>query len=107
MKPVNDVEQRIVERGVTYEQRWVRCSKGNCSRCQGNAGEQGHPLGHGPYWYIVHFVHGRVRRVYIGKVLDTSRFRGVDGRINWAAVYARKRANEEARGRRREKGVVA
>ena len=82
----------IVDRGVTYEQRFNTCGKKDCRRCNGLETE---PVGHGPYWYFCVCVKGRWIRIYLGKNLDTARFRTPKGDIDWAAVFASRRRRKE------------
>ncbi len=42
---------------VALRRQWVRCGKGNCSRCP-----------HGPYWYAYWREDGRRRSRYLGKL---------------------------------------
>jgi hypothetical protein len=73
---------RIVVGARTYEQRRNRCGRRNCRTCYGPPGDQGRRPGHGPYWYLILSTRRGIRRVYIGKNLDTARFINPDGSIN-------------------------
>jgi len=79
------VENVIKDRGITYEQRWVDCHRKNCSRCSTFPSRT---PSHGPYWYLCIRADRGWRRVYIGKVLDTGRFRLDNGDIDWPALVA-------------------
>ena len=81
------IVQTIVDRSVTYEQRVNTCGKANCKRCNGVAGDV---IGHGPYWYYCVALKSRWIRIYLGKFLDTARFRTPDGSVDWGAVLNRK-----------------
>ena len=74
----------IKDRGATYEQRLVTCGKPNCTRCNGDRAKI---KGHGPYWYLCYVQKGRWVRLYLGKNLDTNRFRLPDGELNWAEIH--------------------
>jgi len=93
-----EIANRVEDRGMVYEQRWILCGKANCSRCNASAVDQGHPLGHGPYWYMMPVVKGKKCRLYVGSKLDTRKLRNDDGTVNWAGVYQRRRARAQARG---------
>jgi len=73
--------------GVTYELRLVCCGKTNCSKC--NAHGRMRPT-HGPYWYLCYSSRGRTCRAYLGKHLDTTRFRDPNGNISLALIRARR-----------------
>lgn len=63
-------------RGATYELRLVCCNKPNCTKC--NVDGRMHPS-HGPYWYLCYTSHRKTCRAYLGKHLDTRKFRNADG----------------------------
>ncbi len=93
--------------GAVYEQRWVRCGKGNCGLCRAAEAGEDARRGHGPYWYLSVKTSGGWRRIYVGKVLDTRKYRDQDGNILWreltlarARREARADARREARARR-------
>lgn len=71
----------------TYERRYVDCGKEGCHRC--NRGHYRRPT-HGPYWYLCFAQKGSWIRIYQGKELDTTKFVTADGRIDFAAIRARK-----------------
>jgi len=79
---------RIVVGARTYEQRRNRCGRRNCQRCYGPPGDQGRRPGHGPYWYLILSTRRGIRRIYIGKDLDTTRHINPDGSIN-ADIFSR------------------
>lgn len=72
----------------TYERRYVDCGKDNCRRCTTPTGRV---ASHGPYWYLCFLRKGKWFRVYLGKVLDTSRYVTKAGDIDWDAIRKRKR----------------
>lgn len=74
----------------TYERRYVDCGKTNCRRCTTAAGRI---ASHGPYWYLCFARRGKWYRVYLGKILDTSRFITSAGDIDWNAIRNRRRTN--------------
>lgn len=78
----------IKERGVVYEQRFNTCGKKNCARCNGTAETV---LGHGPYWYFCITLRGKWFRIYMGKNLDTSKYRDAEGEPDWNAIRARRK----------------
>ncbi len=86
--PGNRTTKTFKDRGVTYEQRFVDCNKKNCSRCNGSRGAV---LGHGPYWYFCVTIRSKWYRIYLGKDLDTARFRLKDGTIDWTTVHHRRK----------------
>lgn len=71
-QPEPGVGKAVVEsfrfHGRIYELRKNSCGKKNCTVCDGSR------PAHGPYWYVCISRHGRWRRVYIGKDLDTAKF---------------------------------
>ena len=89
----NRTTKVIRERGFTYEQRFVNCHKANCKRCNGHHGAV---LGHGPYWYACITVRGRWKRLYLGKDLDTARYRLANGEPDWDAIrFSGRRAKQQ------------
>lgn len=76
-------------RGATYELRLVCCNKVNCSKCYQDGRMR--PT-HGPYWYLCYTNKGKTARAYLGKDLDTARFRGPDGDISIALIRQRRKA---------------
>jgi hypothetical protein len=79
--------QSLTTLGTRYELRYTRCGKQTCSHCSPNAADLYGHVGHGPYWYLCLIVHKKPVRVYIGHDLDTSRFRTVDGNLDWPAIF--------------------
>jgi len=77
---------RFTDNGRVYERSIVDCGKANCSRCNSPAGRR---PSHGPYWYLCATHGGAWRRVYLGRILDTSRFIAPDGSVDWLAVSNR------------------
>jgi len=73
--------------GVTYELRLVCCGKTNCGRC--NQDGRMRPT-HGPYWYACYSSRGRTCRAYLGKHLDTNRFRDENGNLSLKLIRARR-----------------
>jgi len=77
---------RVLEVGSrTYELRWVCCRKTNCKKCYT---PNGWVPSHGPYWYLCYSTARKTHRLYIGKNLNTQKYIGADGRINFGAVNA-------------------
>lgn len=66
-----------------YEQRYNDCGKKNCRKCGGSGPRR---PSHGPYWYLCVLAKGAWRRIYLGKELDTTRFVGEDGKVDWQQV---------------------
>ena len=64
------------------------CGKPNCRKC---ATQNEGVKGHGPYWYMCISMNGRWVRLYLGKILDTSRYRFPNGIIDWPWVKSKKR----------------
>jgi len=63
--PGREVKRLTIE-GKIYAQCYINCSK-ECSVCmQGGANFSVDRPGHGPYWYELKRVRGRLRRRYIG-----------------------------------------
>jgi len=96
-------DKRMVEQLVhvgkrIYERRFQLCHRANCGTCYPQPGARAARPGHGPYWYLLARRGGKLRRIYIGKLLDTARYVLPDGEIDWAAVRAR-REEFENRGR--------
>lgn len=79
----------------TYERRYVDCGKQNCRRCTTPTGRV---ASHGPYWYLCFARKGKWFRVYLGKVLDTSRFITAAGDIDWNAIRHRRRKKPSDEG---------
>lgn len=79
----------------TYERRYIDCGKQNCRRCTTATGRV---ASHGPYWYLCFARKGKWFRVYLGKVLDTSRFITPAGDIDWDAIRDRRRTKEGDEG---------
>jgi len=79
------IVQSVTVAGRTYELRRNRCGKHNCRTCYGPHLNGEHRPGHGPYWYLI-IVHPRgVRRIYVGKELNTQKFLLPDGTLDPAA----------------------
>lgn len=83
--PGSATKQVVRIQGVTYESKLVDCGKSACRRC--NPGGARCPS-HGPYWYLCYTYQARTCRVYLGKDLDTARFRGPDGELDLDLVRA-------------------
>lgn len=81
------VLNRIQTNGHTYELRQNRCGKRRCSVCYGTKALAAGRPGHGPYWYLVLQTARGVRRIYIGKALDTGRYIMPDGSIAAEAFH--------------------
>jgi len=82
------VLQTVHSGRATYELRYNRCGKANCTRCNATAASNYGQPGHGPYWYLV-FTHlHRTFRCYVGKSLDTSRFRHPDGSLDYDTLFS-------------------
>lgn len=77
----------FVHSGRHYEQRLVDCGKIACTKCGGDGAR--HPS-HGPYWYLCVSRGKRWTRLYIGKELDTRKFIGPDGSVDWSRVANRR-----------------
>lgn len=82
---------RIEER--VYERRYVQCGRAGCWCASGS--KDGKP-GHGPYWYVCGADGGRWRKLYLGRELDTSAWRGEDGAIDWQAYDDNRRPGNVA-----------
>lgn len=70
----------------SYEQRWNRCGKANCSTCNGASREANKVPGHGPYWYLVVSMGRKVLRVYIGKILNTEVYVMPNGDLDFGQI---------------------
>jgi len=81
--PHNSTVQSLRVNGATYESRLVCCYKPGCRSC--NVDGQ-HVPSHGPYWYLCFTLKGKTKRRYLGKHLDTSRFRDSNGLIDIGLV---------------------
>ena len=77
--PHNSTVQSLRVNGATYESRLVCCYKPGCRSC--NVDGQ-HVPSHGPYWYLCFTLKGKTKRRYLGKHLDTARFRNSAGLID-------------------------
>ena len=88
------VAQRIQAVNRVYELRYVRCGRLNCHTCFNRGVSYCGPPGHGPYWYLCATRKGRTVQIYIGKILDTSKYMTPEGDIDWAAY--RYRTKKEA-----------
>lgn len=75
-------------RGVNYEARYVDCGKKNCTRC---STAPARTASHGPYWYLCWPWRGKWYRTYLGKDLDTKRFRKDDDTLDYQAIFAAQR----------------
>ena len=84
----NAIRKVVVVEGVHYEQRLNCCHKALCHSCLVNG--RWIPS-HGPYWYMCLPLGRRWIRVYLGKHLDTNRFRGKDGKVDYAQALPRSR----------------
>jgi hypothetical protein len=83
------VLQTVKDRHVSYELRYNRCGKANCTRCNPLATRNYGQPGHGPYWYLVFTAQRRTYRRYIGKHLDTSKYRDRDGNLDYDLLFGR------------------
>lgn len=92
--PNQETVQSIHVAGVTYELRLVNCGKANCRRC--NIDGRSAPS-HGPYWYIRFTEKGKTRRVYMGRDLDTRKYRDAAGAITLEGIR-RDRAQDPGNG---------
>lgn len=81
------VSGSFTHRGRHYEQRYVDCGKVNCQRC-GGAGAR--HASHGPYWYLCVPRGRRWTRIYIGKELDTTKYIGPGGSVDWSKLHHRR-----------------
>lgn len=89
-EPTPDAIQSVHVAGVTYELRKINCGKATCLQCNGS----GHRRAtHGPYWYARWTEARRTHRVYMGKNLDTLRYRDAAGRMSIASVRAARAGN--------------
>jgi len=96
-KSLRTVVQTVRGRLGRYDLIYTMCCRKNCKTCYGETRAVDLPMGHGPYWYLTVQVRGVPRRLYIGKVLDTTKYMGPDGRVDWPAIVAAKKARSEAR----------
>lgn len=81
--------QFIVDGPIRYELRRVSCSNPRCKQCillpNGS-----HAPSHGPYWYMLTRnpeTNARMT-VYLGKVLDTNKYRTSEGSFDYEAFKA-------------------
>jgi hypothetical protein len=83
--------QRIVDGPATYIQKLVSCGARNCGKCFDPEADKCRP-GHGPYWYLIAYsrMRGREIQMYLGSVLDTTKYRKPDGGVNFEAYFKRK-----------------
>jgi hypothetical protein len=88
----NAIRKVIVVEGVHYEQRLNCCHKVACHSCF--VSDRWIPS-HGPYWYMCLPLGRKWIRVYLGKHLDTSRFRGPDGKIDYSIALPRSRRSPD------------
>lgn len=86
------------DRGVIYEGRFNTCGKSNCKRCNPATGPV---TGHGPYYYLCKTIRGKWFRQYLGRTLDTSKYRLPDGELDWVTISAERRAKREKRAARK------
>lgn len=77
--------QKIADGKFRYEQRANTCGKQNCKRCFPDTGPV---IAHPGYWYMCFPHKGKWVRLYLGKTLDTKRFRQSDGEVDWPAIAA-------------------
>jgi hypothetical protein len=88
----NAIRKVVVVEGVHYEQRMNCCHKTACRSCF----VSGRWIpSHGPYWYLCLPLGRKWIRVYLGKHLDTNRFRGPDGKIDYAQALPRSRRSPD------------
>lgn len=83
--------QRFQDGPVTYVRRYSKCSNPRCKRC---ATAELPSQTHGPYWYLIAQLGKRTWTAYIGKTLDTRKFRREDGTFNYDAYAHRQRSTE-------------
>jgi hypothetical protein len=90
---MKDPSQAMLSKSIqvgrrTYELRYTRCGKRNCSSCYAMPENYAGPPGHGPYWYLCfpYGINSQWRRIYIGKELSTNRFVTADGCIDFQAI---------------------
>jgi len=89
---VTPARQVINVQGATYEQRYNCCHKLNCHHCWVH---DRWIASHGPYFYLCLPMGRKWVRIYLGRHLDTSRFRAADGSIDFAAALASTRRSRD------------
>ena len=94
---MGQVLQEVKVRFGTYQLAQVRCNKKTCRFCNGTQRAKDAPSGHGPYWYLLVRTRAGVRRLYIGKVLDVTKYVKGGQSIDWEAVNARRQARRAQR----------
>lgn len=71
------IAERFVFRGVTYKAKWVKCNKGQCSKCP-----------HGPYWYAEIPVPDQQPVIrYVGKHLKGAALKYYDDEYNGGTTH--------------------
>ena len=86
--------------GWTYQERYVRCGKASCGKCQSGPG-------HGPYWYGYIHRDGRMHSKYFGKQHPQGEA-GARSSRNYSDSYAQREwRNREEQRRNREERVPA
>jgi hypothetical protein len=88
----NAIRKVVVVEGAHYEQRLNCCHKPLCRSCFVHG--KWIPS-HGPYWYLCLPLGRKWVRVYLGKHLDTNRFRGKDGKIDYSQALPRSRRSTD------------
>jgi hypothetical protein len=88
----NAIRKVVVVEGNHYEQRLNCCHKVLCRSCFVHG--KWIPS-HGPYWYLCLPLGHRWIRVYLGKHLNTNRFRGPDGKIDYSQALPRSRRSAD------------
>jgi len=88
----NGTRKVVVVEGNHYEQRFNCCHKTGCRSCL----RSGRWIAsHGPYWYLCLPLGRKWIRVYLGKHLDTNRFRGPNGKIDYQQALPRSRRSPD------------
>jgi len=72
---------------VRYERRLTNCGKTNCSTCHVGGVKL---VAHGPYWYLCTRTRAGWTRIYIGRELDTTKYRTKDKRVDWQALMQKR-----------------
>jgi hypothetical protein len=79
---------KIVDGPVEYVLRRTSCRNPRCTTCIDKVTGLRFPA-HGPYWYLVAYCAPKGKRwiIYIGKRMDTSKWRTPDGGVDWNAYF--------------------
>lgn len=91
------VVQRVAVGVRHYELRYNRCGKESCTVCYHRQADYAGRPGHGPYWYLSVARGRKWVRLYIGKELDTVKYIGGDGEIDWSLVKKKKVGSKASR----------